>query len=70
MGKKFASSFGMGICAKKEGTNMKNKEKPYLRGEAKIVNENGKVIGYETVAYWNPNYKPWTLKFLQKTEES
>jgi len=49
---------------------MTNEEKPYIRGEAKIVDENGKVIGYETVAYWNPNYKPWTLKFLQKTEES
>lgn len=44
----------------------KQKEPPYIKGEAKVLDENGKVIGMMTVAYNNPKYKPWCD--LPKTE--
>lgn len=48
---------------------MSEEEPPYIRGEAKILNEKGEVIGYETVAYLNPKYRIYCIN-LPKTEGS
>jgi len=45
-----------------------NRKQPYIKGEAKILDEEGNVIGYETVAYWNPDYRPYTIADVKKDE--
>ncbi len=30
---------------------------PYIKGIARLYNEKGECIGYETVVFYNPNYK-------------